>query len=301
LKRGSRRAALNRFWPTEANVALALTSVGGLPGAVVSDGEDIWVANGGILSRVHASDGKLLATWTGAVNGANGVISAMGKVFSSGNLSPGQLYRVDPSQPVGSVTTVASNLGDFPFGLTYDGSRIWTANNESLSIVTPGAAIPWTVTTVTTGFGRLNGMIFDGANVWTTNIGPFALLKLDAAGAILQTVTVDGSPLFPAFDGTNIWVPIFNAGKLTVVRASNGAILTTLTGNGMTDPGFVAFDGQRVLVASFNGNTVSLWKAADLTPLGFVGTGAGTKPNGACSDGVNFWISLFGTGQLARF
>ena len=49
------------------------------------------------------------------------------------------------------------------------------------------------------------------------------------------------------------------------------------------------------------GNTVSLWKAADLTPLGFFSTGPGSKPFGACSDGVNFWITLDGTGLLARF
>ena len=61
-----------------------------------------------------------------------------------------------------------------------------------------------------------------------------------------------------------------------------------------------AFDGQRILVT--NGvSTVSLWKAADFTPLGSVSTGPGTSPFGACSDGVNFWITLRNTGQLARF
>jgi hypothetical protein len=46
---------------------------------------------------------------------------------------------------------------------------------------------------------------------------------------------------------------------------------------------------------------ILLWKAAGLTPLGSVLTGAGTTPNGACSDGLNFWITLNETDQLARF
>ena len=52
---------------------------------------------------------------------------------------------------------------------------------------------------------------------------------------------------------------------------------------------------------NFDGNSVSLWRAADLTLLGAFSTGANTEPDGVCSDGLNFWITLFGTQQLARF
>ena len=85
------------------------------------------------------------------------------------------------------------------------------------------------------------------------------------------------------------------------MRASNGAVLATLTGNGLDNPSEAAFDGQRVLVTNSSGDSVSLWKAADLTPLGVSSAGAGAAPVGACSDGVNFWITLNGPGQLARF
>jgi hypothetical protein len=85
-----------------------------------------------------------------------------------------------------------------------------------------------------------------------------------------------------------------------VVSASTGAILATLTGNGIDDAFSAAFDGERVMVMSPGANTVSLWRAADLAPLGFFSTGPITIPFFACSDGVNFWISL-ASGQLARF
>ena len=307
LKRGSRRAALNRFWGGEANLSQALTTIGGDPTFGVSDGEDVWVAAtlDSSISRVHGSDGRVLGTWTDAKL-AIGVLSAMGKVFATGATEPGNLYRIDPSQAAGAVETVASSLGDDPVGLAYDGSRIWTANSSgSVSIVTPGASIPWTVTTVTTGFspGQVFAVLYDGTNIWASFSTLGTLLRLDAAGAILQTVTVGGIPEFPVFDGTNIWVPSFSPPAVTVVRASSGAILATLTGNGLTSGYNAAFDGQRILVtnAEIGANSVSLWKAADLTPLGSFGTGTATRPTGTFSDGINFWIVLHDTGQLARF
>ncbi|HKA35580.1 MAG TPA: hypothetical protein VKH43_02090, partial [Thermoanaerobaculia bacterium] len=257
--------------------------------------------------RVRASDGKLLETWTGATS-ALGILSAMGRILVAGETTPGNLYMIDPSQPAGAVTTVASTLGSGAYGIAFDGARVWTANAgipASVSIVTPGATIPWTVTNVTTGFTGLRGALYDGANVWATDVTgtsvPGALRKLDANGNILATATVGVVPVIPVFDGNNIWVPNYNDSSVTVVRASNASVLATLTGNGLDFPYAAAFDGQRVLVTARNGNSVALWKAADLTTIGNFPTGAATNPNGACSDGIHFWVALGGTNQLARF
>jgi hypothetical protein len=302
LKRGSRRAAMDQFWTTQNATVLGVTTVGALPAIVASDGADVWVANSGdaTVSRVRGSDGKLLETWTGATN-AFGILPAMGRVFATGNLTPGRLYRIDPSEPAGAVTTVASNLGTGPLSIAFDGTRIWTANQFSVSIVTPGATIPWTVTTVTAGFATQDGIIFDGANIWTTKDSPGAILKLDSAGAILLTVTVGSSPRFPGFDGNNIWVPTTD-NTVSVIRPSSGAILATLTGNGLDEPKTAVFDGQRLLVTNFNfggPGSVSVWKAADLTPIGSFATGPSAF--GACSDGVSFWITFFNSNRIARF
>ena len=299
----SRRAALDQFWTPQNGTVLGLTAVGTFATAVRSDGSDLWVANavGNSVSRVRGSDAKLLETWLGATS-ASGVLVTMGRVFVAGQSAPGALYQIEPSQTPGAVTTVASNLGNFPNGITFDGARIWTANvGGSVSIVTPGLSVPWTVTNVATGFAHLVGALYDGANVWVTDYGTGTLMKLDSAGAILQTVTVGSVPFFPIFDGTKIWVPNEGSNSVSVVRASSGAVLATLTGNGLSAPYSAAFDGERVLVTNSTGNSVSLWRAADLTPLGSFGTGAGTNPNGTCSDGVNFWIALSGTDKLARF
>ena len=314
LRRGGRRAALNQFWTTQNSTVLGTTTVGFSPISVQSDGEDLWVASpggAGLVSRIHASDGSIRGTWT--INGAAGVLVAMGRIFLAADNSPGKLYRIDPREAPGSFTTIATNLGNTAAGIAFDGGRIFTTNgdngslNGSVSIVTPTLSLPWTVTTITAGFSFPAGPLFDGASIWLTDEGPNpgTLLKLSASGAVLQTVTVGTTPGIAGYDGTNIWVPNFGSQTVTVVRASNGAVLATLTGNGLDAPTSAAFDGQRVLITNYTANKVSLFKAADFSALGSFGTGLNSNPYGACSDGVGFWITLaYSTGpigQLARF
>lgn len=301
VKRAGRRAALDQFWTTQTSNNLGLTTVGNGPSLIKFDGSDLWVANfgDGTVSRVKASDGRVLETWTGAT-GALGVLVAMGKVFVTGQSSPGKLYQIDPSQAFGPVTTVTSSLGNTTIGIAFDGQRIWTANlGGSVSIVTLS---PLNVTTVTTGFAGCTGLVYDGSNMWVTNNGDTSIKKLDSNGNIVMSVTVGSAPSHPAFDGTNIWVPNGNSNGISVVRATGGlagTVLATLTGNGLNTPTQIAFDGERMLVTNQSGTSVSLWKAADLTPIGTFSTGGAAF--GACSDGLNFWITLASTNKIARF
>ena len=215
LKRGDRRTSLNQFWTAQNESVLGLTTVGSSPQFVRCDGADIWVGNynGNSVSRVRASDGRLLETWTGA-DAAQGVLVAMNRVLVAADTGPGRLYRIDPSQPAGAVTTVASNLGTRSFGIAFDGARVWTANlglsgDGTVSIVSPGAAIPWTVTTVTVGAGSSSpaGAVFDGANIWVADNASGKVLKLDGSGAVLQTVTVGANPFTPASMGQTSGFP----------------------------------------------------------------------------------------------
>ncbi len=306
LRRGSRTAALDQWWATQSQRAVALTTVGQEPFQVKSDGADLWVTSffTGTVSRVRATDGKLLDIWTGATN-AHGVLVALGRVFVTSWTQPGSLYMIDPTQPAGAMTLLTNTLHDFPTSITFDGRRIWIACNgsvgspSSVSIVTLN---PTTVVNVTAGFITVNGILNDGTSIWTTDIGDQTLKRLDSNGAILQTVGVGVASFFPGFDGTNIWVPNANSSSVTIVRASGslgGAVLATLTGNGLNSPRTAAFDGERILVTNAIGNSVSMWHAASLAPIGSSVVGA--SPFGACSDGINFWIALAGDNALARF
>jgi hypothetical protein len=298
---------MDQFWTNQGGNSLGLTTLpmSSSPQMIRSDGADLWVASPGTatVSRVRASDGKLLdPPWTGAT-GAFGVLVAMGKVFVTGTGSPGHLYSLDPTLAPGLVTTV-TNVGN-ALGIAFDGQRIWTANQGvgSVSIVTVN---PLSVSTASTGFTNLAGIVFDGTNMWVTDKAGAVdkLHKLNSSGAILQSVDVGNDPQFPAFDGTNIWVPNQTSNSVSVVRATGslaGTVLATLSGNGLNGPWTAAFDGERILIANTSGSSVSLWKAADLTPIGTFSTGASTNPQGACSDGLNFWVTLTGANKLARF
>ncbi len=303
LARASRPAALNRWAIPQNASAMQAISVGGIPWYCAADGNSIWIATQSQVLQVRASTGAVLGTWTGASQSYNVAVAA-GQVFVTGETSPGTLYVIDPTQPPGALTVAASNLGDNPAGIAFDGANLWTANHgASVSIITPQP--PYTVTTVASGFLEPVGLLYDGTHIWVTDSAAGELLQLDAAGAILQAVPVGESPLSPVFDGANIWVPNTSGNSITVVQASSGSVVATITAdatNKLNFPFAASFDGERILVTNYDGNSVTVFKAADLSFIANVATGTGTTyPTGACSDGINFWIAINNTGNLLRF
>jgi hypothetical protein len=300
IRRNNRRAVTKKWYLPPDATGITLTVVGDGPQSVEFDGTDLWVASStsDTVQRFRTSDGQILQTFTGA-NHVFQLVTARGRIFATGNLNPGRLYFIDPLPGSGPVSTLLSNLPANPNGIAFDGARVWTANSSgSVSIITIN---PPQATNVSVGFSAPTGILFDGANIWVTDQGLDSLLKLDASGNIIQSIPVGTNPRRPVFDGINIWVPNSLGDSVTVVRASTGVVLATLTGNGLNGPETIAFDGERMLVTNNNGDSVSLFKAADLSPLGFILTGADTAPTGACSDGMNFWVTFLGTDRLARF
>jgi hypothetical protein len=309
LRRGARRAALKQWAPNGfRSFWVGGAQVGQFPESIESDGEDLWVANNGdgTVTRVHASDLRVLGTWTGAASAIAVLVTSRGIVVA-GNTSPGSLYIIDPVGSPGAVTTLSSTLGNLPQDITTDGSNVWTANAGGLvpgsgSVSKVPSFIP---ANITAGFSQPVGILFDGTNVWVTDAGDNKLKKLDSDGNVLQSVGVGTTPQHPVFDGANIWVPNAGSNSVTVVRARDGMVLATLTGDtfSLNQPHRASFDGQRILVTNSGIGFASVWKATDLTQTGtiFIG-GAGT---GACSDGIYLWVTTFdantGRGIVLRF
>jgi DNA-binding beta-propeller fold protein YncE len=303
LTRASRRAALNQWWTPQNTNAMQMIYLGG-PQWCAADGENIWITNSMQIIELQASSGKVIGLWSEAFASA-GILVAAGKVFVTGDGNPGSLYVIDPTHPLFAVTVADSLLGGGTTGITFDGTHLWTANTfGSVSIITPQATTPYPATTVKTGFASPYGILYDGAHIWVTDFTAGTLLKLDPSGTTLQTVTVGAGPQAPGFDGTNIWVPNSGSNSITVVQASTGTVVDTIAAtasNLLNGPSAATFDGERVLVTNAAGNTVSMFKAADLSFIANVATGSATTPLGACSDGINFWVPLPGTGNMLRF
>jgi hypothetical protein len=310
LKRGSRRAAAGQWAMPQDVGVLNITAVGDSPQYNCFDGEDIWVANsiGDSVTRVHASDGRVLGTWTGA-NAAYSTISAAGFIYVTGNENPGRIYRIDPTQAPGVVTEVENNLGPNPRSITYDGLNLWTANvgtgPAGTGSITRYNIVTDTETTFALGFNQPAGIVFDGTHLWVVDRDGTLRRVNPANGAILESLPmgiIASTVVIPAFDGANIWVPIESG--LNVVSTSTPArLLATLTGNGLNGTNrAAAFDGERIMVTNSSGTPgVSLWKASSLTPLGNLFFGVVSLPNGVCSDGLHFWIADSNFDDLLRY
>ena len=133
--------------------------------------------------------------------------------------------------------------------------------------------------------------------------GADRIARLDADGNVLQRVAVGDDPGYMVFDGVNLWVPNQGSHSITVVQASTGAVVATITGNtqnGLSGPVQAAFDGERILVTNRLGDSVTLFKAADLSLLAHVPLPSGAQPFGACSDGFDFWVAMPGIQRVGR-
>jgi hypothetical protein len=103
---------------------------------------------------------------------------------------------------------------------------------------------------------------------------------------------VGASPRGIAFDGANMWVANYGSGSVSVLRASDGFLVRTLTIGSFPDA--IAFDGANMWVANpmpYGSGSVSVLRASDglhvMTPT------VGASPYGIAFDGANMWVTNF--------
>jgi hypothetical protein len=270
-------------------------------GPVACDGTDVWVGTVDRVFRIRASDGKLLEEWS-IRKAAGALLVAMGRVFIAGfglHGEPGTLSMIDPRRPPGEAAVVVTDLPTYPFAPAFDGGRLWTANNAgSVSTISPATASPWPVYTMRDGFQVPSGIVFDGQSVWVSDAGNCSVVRLDASGAIRQTVSVghrSGASLPMTFDGGHLLVANPLEG-LRVVRAADGKMIAQID-VAFGAPCAAAFDGERILVLGHGDParsippTLTLLRASDFSPLG-VHALHDIFPMSSASDGLDFWITV---------
>jgi hypothetical protein len=323
VKRSSKRAALNQWWTPKTVTDANVFDLGGDPHHVTSNGRLVYAASsdGNVVRSYLVGGGLTGVQWK--VPKPKAVLVAGGYLWVTGtDNGTAKLYRLNlnatndpaptcslpapcgvcppqfqipPPNPYGcgaDCFPYSTQYND-PRGLAFDGQRIWIAfGGGAMGILDlkNGSQLSY----ANTGFVSPRGVLFDGNSIWVTD-DDNTLKRLNPSGGIDKVVPVI-SPKHPVFDGANLWVPAQNS--VVVVRALTGNIVATLTGNGLSTPVRAAFDGERVLVTNLGDDSINLYKAMDLTFLGNVEVGQ--NPFGACSDGVNFWVTLKGTGKIAR-
>ena len=129
---------MQQWWTPGDTGILRSVSVGSNSRELVFDGEDLWVAGSGSVSRVRASDGRVMQTWTGAT-GAIDVIASAGKIFVAGNLGAGvagKIYSINPEAPsAGAVTIFEPDIGFAPLAISFDGVNFWVCRYFKHDIV----------------------------------------------------------------------------------------------------------------------------------------------------------------------
>ncbi len=69
------------------------------------------------------------------------------------------------------------SVGTNPYGVAFDGTNIWVANQTSSSVTKLLASSGAVVGTYTLGAGG-SGVLFDGANIWVTNFSGNTVIKM---------------------------------------------------------------------------------------------------------------------------
>jgi hypothetical protein len=308
LQRRSRRAALGQWWTPGTSNALQTIPLPGVGPASFcrADGERIWVGNGPVVNSIEATTGEVQALVEGIpTSNLAGIVVASGMIYAVDAFTS-HVVSIVPKWASPFWSGLSPGVVPYhPNNLTFDGDNIWTANYDdgTIAIISISAGLPNIPGTVVGGFAHPIDVLFDGQQVWMTDYGLNTLNRLNSDGSIAQSVSVGVSPGYMAFDGANIWVPNHDGNSITVVQASTGAVVATISSDGanrLSTPLQAAFDGERILVTNPGNDSVTLFRAKDLSLINNVPLATGSAPFGACSDGINFWVTLRGAKQLLR-
>ena len=183
--------------------------VGQGPRGLTFDGANIWAADsaGGTVTKVRASDGLLLGTYTVGpgpecvtFDGANiWVTNRDDRSLSKIRASDGKLMGTFP-------------VGRAPFGIAFAAGHIWVANADSnvTELNLEGSVLR----TVSVGNGA-SWVAFDGANIWVASQNSHTVTEVQASdGKVLGMFPMSGNPWGVVFDGANIWVSNFMGGNV---------------------------------------------------------------------------------------
>ena len=129
----------------------------------------------------------------------------------------------------------------------------------------------------------------DGANIWVVSSGSGAVIKMRATdGAVLTSVALGPNLIGLAFDGANIWTS-------QLVGAGGLAIKIRPTDGAVLGsyplgptPGGITSDGENIWVASMNNNIVQRLRASDGALLQTISVGS--SPSRMTFDGTNIWV-----------
>ena len=239
-------------------------------------------------TKVGAIQGVPVSTTTPNSNqvlGFNGTKWTPTSVYDPRQVALLKWYSEQAGWVPASVT-----VGNSPWGVAFDGSHIWVANDGSGTVSEVDVASHIVINTVTVG-GNPVGVAFDGSHIWVSNVNDTVSEISDTSTpSVINTVTVGSDPGAVAFDGSHIWVSNDASNTVSEIDVASHTVINTVTVGSLGGRRGIAFDGSHIWVANDGSNTVS--EIADTASPSVINTvTVGNGPRGVAFDGSHMWVA----------
>jgi hypothetical protein len=192
-------------------------------------------------------------------------------------------------------TGIAYGVGQYPWGVAFDGANIWVANSFSQTVTKLRTSDGAVLGTYPVGTNACS-VAFDGLNIWVTNPNANSVTKLRASDGALQGTYNVNCPQGVVFDGASVWVANVPNNTVTKLRPSDGAVQGVYN-VGMLPRG-LAFDGANIWAANSAGDTVTKLRAADGMLMGTFAVGS--VPFALAFDGTSVWVVNANSATVTR-
>jgi len=273
------------------------------PGGITFDGSNVWIANGGggTVSKIRASDGRLLGTFAAGSDPAALAFDGRRIWVANHNLASAHT-TVTVLNASDGTPAFAATVGSNPNGMAWFGWAMYIGSNDGWAYVIDnwgGLVCKRQLTTTS----RLYDVAFDGSSMWFTAIDDDSVIEVKTDNKCTVGTTIklssNSGPVGIAYDGTNLWTancggngcpgnavakiePPFSTQKVRYYSVGSG-------------PWSLAFDGANIWVVNYNGGTVTKLLAKDGSVTGTflpcVTDGSAKKPQGIAFDAANMWVT----------
>ncbi len=159
------------------------------------------------------------------------------------------VYRLNPAN--GSYVLQCTGTHEDAYGLTFDGTNLWTTDHPSSS--QPAKAMQFSLSgSLITQFNLpatyMAGIAYDNGNFWVTRYypDPGTVYKVNSSGAVLkQFAAPDNQPWDICLASGNLWIADYWGDMLYLVDSTTGALIDSHASEDV-DPAGIVWDGTHL-------------------------------------------------------